>query len=118
MWEQMKGDDKEAWELGGRGRPAGVISLLFWPIFWLWRSCVPVLVTDRRAMQGKPGQGKTRRRQEEKKRERAVLLGLGRVELSSVKAMKVTRPTSSLPTEPKQRFKTKATRSRYSAAVN
>lgn len=47
-----------------------------------------------------------------------MLLGLGRVELSSVKAMKVTRPTSWLPTEPKQRFETKATRSRYSTAVN
>jgi hypothetical protein len=40
------------------------------------------------------------------------------VELSSVKAMEVTRPTSWLPTEPKQRFKTKATRSRYSTAIN
>lgn len=47
-----------------------------------------------------------------------MLLGLGRVELSSVKAMKVPRPTSWLPTEPQQRFKTKATRSRCSTAVN
>lgn len=69
MWEQMKGDGKEAWKLGGRGRPAGVISLLLWPIFWLSWSCVPVLVTDRRAMQGEPGQGKTRRGKEKKREE-------------------------------------------------
>lgn len=85
---------------------------------WLAWSCVPVLVTDRRAMQSRPTQGRPGE-EEEKRGKGTALLGLGRVELSSVKAIDESDKADSwLPTEPQQRFKTKATRSRYSTAVN
>lgn len=92
-------------EVGRPGTAGGSIKLTLAMLWCSW-SGIPVLLTDRRALQSKPGRGK---RQARRKGKEAVPAGIGTGGIEFGQSDESDQADSWLPTEPKQRFKTRAT---------